>query len=287
MVQASDAVRPGGDPAEAVRALIDREGGAVFAFSLRLCGNRADAEDLTQETFLQAFRRWETFQGRSSARSWLFTIATRLCRRMRRKRSGEPDRIGSLEDLLPFGEPRIAALYEEQEDALQEQVRREAIEGVEEAIAGLPDEFRIPLVLKDIAGFSAPEVAAALDMEEGTVKSRVHRARLRVRQAVDRALPRSEGEAPPPSYSKQVCLDLLRSKQEALDRGAPFRDEVICDRCRSVFASMDLAADVCRELGRGVLPADLRERVLAAATGDGEASGDGGSARASEGPGAS
>jgi len=252
----------GGDRIAAVRDLVDREGGAVFAFALRLCGNRADAEDLTQETFLRAMRRWETFEGRGNVRSWLFTIAARLRQRMNRRRSGEPARIGSLEELLPFGEPRIAAVFEEQGDALQEQVRREALEGVEEAIAGLPDEFRLPLVLKDIAGFTVPEIAAALDLEEGTVKSRVHRARLRVRQAVDRALPRQAGEAPPPSYSKQVCLDLLASKQEALDRGVAFRDEVLCDRCRSVFASMDLARDVCRELGRGLMPSDLRQRVL-------------------------
>ena len=92
---------------------------------------------------------------------------------------------------------------------------------VEAAIAGLPDDFRMPLVLKEILGFSVADVAAILDLKPATVKTRLHRARLRVRKAMEDALPTEA--VPPAAYSKQVCLDLLQAKQEALDHDRPLR----------------------------------------------------------------
>jgi RNA polymerase sigma-70 factor (ECF subfamily) len=252
-----------GTAESALPRLVDEYGGQLYALGLRFCGDREQAEDLVQEVFLQAYRGWNSFEGRSSPGTWLYTIASRVCQRMERKRAGEPDHIGSIDELLPFGEPLIAAIPAEQDDALQEQIRREARGEVEAAIASLPKDFRVPLILKEIVGFSVPEVAGILGLEEGTVKSRVHRARLRLRQAVDGAIPRAPGAAPPPAYPKQTCLDLLDAKQEALDRGAPFDSEVICDRCRSVFASLDLTREVCRDLAAGGLPPGLRERLAA------------------------
>ncbi len=251
-------------PDPELRALVDAYGGQVYALGLRFCADRHDAEDLAQNVFLEATRSWQSFEGRSSPKTWLYTIAARVCQRMRRKRAGEPARIGSLDELLPFGEPRIAAIAAEQDEPAQAEIRREAREQVERSIALLPEEFRIPLILKEIVGFSVPEVAQILGVEQGTIKSRVHRARLRLRADVDRVLPRQPRAAPPPAYPVQVCLDLLNAKQEALDRGVPFDQEVICDRCRSVFASLDLTRDACQDLAGGRLPAGLRERLLAA-----------------------
>lgn len=248
----------------AIRRVFDEHGASLFSLALRFCGDRQDAEDLVQEVLMHAYRGWDSFQGRSSEKTWLYTIAARACQRMHRKRAGEPAHVGSLEELLPFSEPRVAIIAQDQEGPLQVQIRTEARQQVEAAIAALPDEFRIPLILKEIVGFSVPEVAQVLDLQEGTVKSRIHRARLRIRAAVDSALPRAPHPAPPPAYPMQVCLDLLQAKQEALDRGVPFRSDVICERCRSVFSSLDLAQQACRDLAAGALPDGLRERLAAA-----------------------
>jgi RNA polymerase sigma-70 factor (ECF subfamily) len=250
-----------GAAATALQRLVDEFGGQLYSLGLRFCGNRQDAEDLVQEVFLQAFRAWGSFEGRSSPKTWLYTIAGRACQRMHRPRAGEPARIGSLEELLPFGEPRIAAIAAEQDDSTQTAIRKEARERVEQAIASLPDVFRVPLILKEIVGLTVPEVADILGLEEGTVKSRVHRARLRIRAEIDKALPRQVQDAPPPAYPLQVYFDLLNAKQEALDRGVPFDQAVICDRCRSVFSSLDLTQEVCRELAAGSLPESLRQRL--------------------------
>lgn len=254
-------VRP--DDAE-LQQLVDEYGGQLYSLGLRFCGDAHDAEDLVQEVLLSAYRAWDSFEGRSSRRTWLYTIATRACQRLHRRRAGEPKQIGSLDELLPFGESRIAALVTEQDAPAQAEIRREARERAESAIAGLPEEYRVPLILKDVVELSITEIAEVLGVQEGTVKSRVHRARLRVRADIDGALPRDPRAAPPPAYPVQVCLDLLNAKQEALDRGVAFDREIICDRCRSVFASLDLAQDACRELVEADLPAQLRDKLIAA-----------------------
>jgi len=257
-----DAIPEPGDPAgEAIPRLLDLYAPQLFALATRLCGSRDEGEDLVQEIFLRAFDGWGGFEGRASPKTWLYTIAANACQRMHRKRSGEPDHIGSLQELLPFGEPLIAVISSEQEPSDQIQIRAEALRRVEDEIASLPDEFRMPLILKEIVGFSVPEIAAILGLAEGTARSRVHRARLKLRSAVDRALPRSPDLAPPPAYPQQTCLDLLDAKQEALDRGVPFASDVICERCRSVFASMDLTHEVCRNLAGTDLPEGLRGRL--------------------------
>jgi RNA polymerase sigma-70 factor (ECF subfamily) len=246
----------------AIQHLVDEYGGQLYQLGYRFCGSRDEAEDLVQEVFLNAFRSWGQFRGDADVKTWLYRIAARACQRMHRKRAGEPEHIGSLESMLPFGQPRVAVVPADQDDVVQEQIRSEAREQLVQAIAQLPDEFRVPLILKEIVGCSLREVAQILDLEEGTVRSRVHRARLKLRAAIDEVIPRSSTPAPPPAYDEQTCLDLLDAKQAALDRGVPFDSSVICERCRSVFASLDLTQQICQDLSSGSLPDDVRSRLV-------------------------
>lgn len=254
---------------QAVSQWMEEYGGKIYGLGLRLCGSPEEAEDLVQETFLQAYRNWDRFEGRSSPSSWLFTIASRVCQRRHRRRSGEPVRMESLERLLPSGERDVPDVPDGSDGPLDEQLRREAQEAVEAAIARIPLAFRLPLVLKDIAELSIAEIAGALGLREATVKTRVHRARLALRREMVKRLPRRP--APPPDHERRVCLDLLQAKQEALDRGAdlPLAPGELCDRCRSLFSTLDLTQEACRAIGRGELPPVVRELVrrrLAAAS---------------------
>lgn len=257
----------GGESREiAVPRLIDAHAEQLYAVGLRFFGRHDLAEDVVQETFLQAFRKWHQFEGRSSASTWLYRIAWRVCRRLSRKRAGEPERMESLEELLPIGEPRIATIPDERDGPLLSRMRREGTDRIERAIVTLPADFRMPLVLKEIAGLSLAEVASVLGIKEATVKTRLYRARCRLRNALDDVLEKQE--FPAPVYSKQVCLDLLRAKQEALDRGVPFEfpDRVVCERCSAYFDTLDLAQEMCRALAlRGeapqVLSKELRRRI--------------------------
>ncbi len=258
---APDASVQAGEPRDsAVPRLLDEYGPRLYALGLRLCRNSTDAEDLVQNTLLRAWQSWERFEGRSSPGTWLYTIAARVCRRMHRLRAGQPGRPLSLDAATAFAgasmvDPAAAAHGRTEPD--QEQLER-----IQRAIAELPASYRIPLVFKDILGMSLEDVARALELKTATVKTRVHRARLHLRGALARALPRrSIGSA---AYSKRVCLDLLQAKLEAMDAGRafPVENKVICERCLSVFATLDLGQDLCGWLALGELPESVRRSAL-------------------------
>ncbi len=250
-------------PAQAaIPRLLDSYGARLYSVAVRLCRDSDAAEDLVQETFFNAFRHWDQFEGRSSPATWLYTIAARACRRMQRKRAGEPQAVASLSELMPSGEPGVPDLPAPDDGPLDETLRQEARDAVERAIATLPSTFRLPLVLKELADFSVAEVAEILDIKQATVKTRVHRGRLLLRKALAERLP--SRAAPPPDHAKRVCLDLLHAKQNALDRGVtfPLPPGELCARCEALFSTLDLAHDVCVDLGRGELPEALRAELL-------------------------
>lgn len=251
---------PGVPPSVAVPLLLERHGDRLYSLGLKFCGNSTDAADLVQETFLRALRSWPTFRGDAAASTWLYRIAARVCQRMHRR----PARASKLPDprrLLPLGNGLVADVPDTAETPLEREIGREMVERVEESIAGLPMMYRVPLVLKEIVGFSVAEVADILGLREATVKTRLHRARLSLRKAVDETLPHKD--APPTPYSQRVCFDLLRAKQDALDRGVsfPLPPGVLCERCRVVFQTMDLARDVCAQLAGDRIPEELRARI--------------------------
>lgn len=248
---------------EAVPELMATLGDKVFRFSLKFCGNREDAEDLAQETFLQAFRKWDQFEGRSSPSSWLYAIAARGCLRMRRKHSGEPERIQSLDEELPSGLSLVAKLPSREDGPLDEELRKEAVEIVDRALARLPLRFRLPLVLKEIAELSLGEISEILGVKEATVKTRVHRGRLFLRAELTRHLgePLETGD----DHEHQVCLDLLRAKMDALDRGVefPVNPDNLCLRCKTFVESLDAAGEACRWVSGGDFPESLRQELEA------------------------
>ena len=155
----------------------------LFAFSRKICAHVEDAKDVVQETFLNAYRGLSDFRGEAKMSTWLYAIAARACIRKRRKRRDAPDRELSLEEFLPTeeGEFRLQPIAEglNPEQALQNKELKDALDG---AIQALPRHYRLVLVLRDMEGLSAKEVGGIMGLNERAVKSRLHRARLFVRQ---------------------------------------------------------------------------------------------------------
>lgn len=155
----------------------------VYRYAYRLCGDMESANDLVQETFLNAFRGMNAFRGDARVSTWLYTIASRAAMRLRRKRKGAPERELSLEEFIPTsdGEFRLQIPIEglTPEQALENKELREALD---HAINKLPKKYRIALVLRDMEGLSAKEVSGIMGLSERAVKSRLHRARLFVRR---------------------------------------------------------------------------------------------------------
>lgn len=250
------------DSAEATSFILNKHGGYLYSLGLKFCGSTSEAEDLVQETMLQVFRNWDSFRFDSKVRTWLYTIAARVCQRMKRKKSGEPSQMESLELLLPLGESSFAKTKDEISNQELDALKKRSIEKIEDGISRLPLDFRMPLVLKDIVGLSLAEISKIMEMELGTVKSRIHRARLRLRKIVDSELPRMESVPPAVQYPIQVCIDLLNAKQSAIDNNVPFATEVICLRCQSVFDSLDVTYDICLMLAEDHIPKGLQEKIL-------------------------
>ncbi|MDH4066981.1 MAG: sigma-70 family RNA polymerase sigma factor, partial [Acidobacteriota bacterium] len=249
--------------AEAVPELLEALGGKVLTLGLKFCGNREDAEDLLQETFLQAYRKWDQFEGRAAPASWLYSIAARGCQRLRRRRAGEPARFDSLDEPLPSGLALVTRLPAAEAGPLDEELRKEVVQIVDRALERLPPDYRLPLVLKEIAELSLGEIAEILGVKEATVKTRVHRGRLALRSALAGGL--SEQGDSRADHPRQICLDLLQAKMEAMDRGTafPMRGEDLCERCRTFIDTLDLAAEACRWLHGGELSEALRGRLMA------------------------
>lgn len=155
----------------------------VYRYAYRLCGDMESANDLVQETFLNAFRGMNAFRGDAQVSTWLYTIASRAAMRLRRKRKGAPERELSLEEFIPTsdGEFRLQIPIEglTPEQALENKELREALD---HAINKLPKKYRIALVLRDMEGLSAKGVSGIMGLSERAVKSRLHRARLFVRR---------------------------------------------------------------------------------------------------------
>jgi RNA polymerase sigma-70 factor (ECF subfamily) len=155
----------------------------VYRYAYRLCGDMESANDLVQETFLNAFRGMNAFRGDAQVSTWLYTIASRAAMRLRRKRKGAPERELSLEEFIPTsdGEFRLQIPIEglTPEQALE---NKELSEALDHAINKLPKKYRIALVLRDMEGLSAKGVSGIMGLSERAVKSRLHRARLFVRR---------------------------------------------------------------------------------------------------------
>lgn len=158
----------------AFRALVEAYRGPVFRFVERMTRNRATAEDVLQETFLSLLEHAADFRGEGSPRGWVFSIARNHVRRQLRRRAGEPE---SHEPLTALG---VAAGYDAPLDPETLTRMVEDRRRLERALGALEDADREVLLLRDVEELSGEETAAALQLSLAAMKSRLHRARLRL-----------------------------------------------------------------------------------------------------------
>ena len=160
--------------------LARREERALYRHALRIVGTTSDAEDIVQDALFSAWRSIASFQG-LSFRAWLFRIATnRALDHLRsRKRRPELPLDPPEDDDVTWAEPVAAG-----PDLTQLVGDREALAAVEAALGSLPAEQRTALLLRDVEGFAYEEIAVITSVEIGTVKSRIHRGRLAVRNVL-------------------------------------------------------------------------------------------------------
>ncbi|HXE81591.1 MAG TPA: RNA polymerase sigma factor [Vicinamibacterales bacterium] len=144
----------------------------VYNLTSRVCGSLSEGEDLTQEVFMQVYRKLDSFRGDAALGTWIYRLATNLCLDHLRRRRVPGRETESLDDaVMPAASTKPLNM-----DAMD----------LERAIARLPDGYRAAFVLHDVEGFQHHEIAAILGIAEGTSKSQVHKARLKLREYLTR-----------------------------------------------------------------------------------------------------
>ncbi len=169
----------------------------IYAFGLRMCGEREDALDVLQETLLAAYRSLKTLENPEALKAWVFRVAANACLMKRRKGKYEPEGELSLEELVPREAEALGPPIPDPGALPEEDVaRRRLQETVRRAILELPPQYRIVLALRDLEELSTRETVEILGLEPSAVKMRLHRARLMLRKKLQDALRPATGQRP-------------------------------------------------------------------------------------------
>ncbi len=245
----------------ALDRLFQRHQATIYRIGLRICGTEEDAKDVLQETLLAAVRALPEFRGASSVSTWLYTIARSHCLRQRRRSKYAPAAIESL-DAVEHAD-RVIDPSRPPDQELDGRRLEAVLEG---AIRALDPKYREVLVLRDVEGLSAAEVAEVLGLSVEAVKSRLHRARLAVRGHVAPALGPDTASLDSPgcravmnAFSRQLDGELDPTRCAEL--ASRLADCPACPgRCDSFRAMLVL----CRKAGTAPVPREVEESVRAA-----------------------
>jgi RNA polymerase sigma-70 factor, ECF subfamily len=257
------------DTPEAAEEAIGLLQNTVYSFSMKVCGHSEDAEDTMQEVLFRSLHHLARIQTPQQLAVWLYTVTRNRCWRMRRKPAHAPAKILSLEELMPSDEELGLLLQDAGNGPESDVLHAEEHRLLHRAILRIPPRLRIVLVLHDMEELTTEQVAQILDLQQGTVRIRLHRARLSVRKEMNRLLsgaPESSKSAQPPakrsnaSRSKAVkrpaeCLNLFANLSEYLDgRVEPATCEQMrehieaCPSCVAFLRDLRTAIDRCRSL---------------------------------------
>jgi RNA polymerase sigma-70 factor (ECF subfamily) len=254
---------------EAVEEAIGLLQNTVYSFSMKICGHPEDAEDTMQEVLYRSLSHLAKIQDPQALAVWLYTVTRNRCWRMRRKPAYAPSHTFSLDELMPDEvelerllkdagrSPEGNLLYAEQNRLLHQAVLR------------IPAQLRIVLVLHDMEEMTTEQVAQILDLQPGTVRVRLHRARLSVRKEISKVLDgtpeQKDNQKPARKKAKGIlskgaqrpaeCRELFLNLSEYLDGRVEPRtcDQMrahieACPACVAFMSDLRYAIDRCRSL---------------------------------------
>jgi RNA polymerase sigma-70 factor (ECF subfamily) len=248
----------------ALTELLARHQHRVFGFGVKMCGDAEDAKDVAQDTLLTMARTVRDFRGDSSLATWLYTVARSFCIKKRRRTKGAPAHHEPLDQATQERHAEPAATPE------QMLLGRETRETVAAALDQLEPEAREVVVLRDIEGLSAAEVAEVIGVSVAAVKSRLHRARAALRERL-LAVVGGEPAAPAPASCPDVLTLLSRKLEDEISPEvcAEMEQHVAgCPHCTNLCDSLKRTLALCKALPSPEVPtqvqASLRQAVAAA-----------------------
>lgn len=246
----------------ALEALLGRYEGAIWRFGVKMCADTEEAKEILQETLIAAARTLPGFRGDSAISTWLYTIARSFCIKRQRRGKHEPESIDPVESDAAMASHSIPDSKPGPEEIA---AGRQVSEALERAIGELAPIYREVLLLRDVEGLSALEAAAVLGLSVDAVKSRLHRARLAVRERLAPALGATT-EPPRPG-----CPDVLPLLSRHLE--GELRPEICaemerhikaCPRCTSACDSLRKTLALCKATPAPIVPKHIQDSVRAA-----------------------
>ncbi|MDR3744957.1 MAG: sigma-70 family RNA polymerase sigma factor [Acidobacteriaceae bacterium] len=267
LIQASDLLRR--NTPEAVEEALGLLQRTVYSFSMKVCGHPEDAEDTMQEVLYRSLNHLTKIQDPQALAVWLYTVTRNRCWRMRRKTASAPSRILSLDELMP-DEAELGRLLQDAAAGPEgDLLHAEQNALLHQAVLRIPAPLRIVLVLHDMEELTTEQVAQILGLQTGTVRVRLHRARLAVRKEMSKTLNDASAQPSrnrpaqrktPGSRSKDSqrpaeCRELFAGLSEYLDgRIEPHTCEEMrthieaCPACVAFLRDLRGAIDRCRAL---------------------------------------
>jgi RNA polymerase sigma-70 factor (ECF subfamily) len=246
----------------------------VMSFGMKVCGHREDAEDTAQEVLLKLLPYISKFDSPQAFSVWLYTVARNRCLMSRRTSKFAPKEHLALEELIPTG-GELAALGTPARSSPESAVlREENAQHIRAALNAIPPQYRLILVLHDMEGLDTPEVAKITALRKGTVRVRLHRARLALRKELSKRehrQARMQSSTPPkpkPPRCRQIFAALSEYLDETLDPG--MCDELEkhlagCQPCEAFLSDLEQAVERCRNYDpvcKARQHSKMREKVL-------------------------
>ena len=267
LIQASELLRR--NTPEAIEEAIGLLQNTVFSFSMKMCGHRQDAEDTAQEVLFRSLKHLGKLESPNALAAWLYTVARNRCYRMRRAPSQRSERSLSLDELIPT-EGELRNLLEGAGGPENAAIEGEEHQLLHKAVLRLPAQLRMVLVLHDMEELSTEQIAKILDLQHGTVRVRLHRARLAVRKEMARLLqgvPEHNGVRGKRKKQPSECRELFANLSEYLDnRVEPRTCEQMrahieqCPACVAFLRDLRAAVDRCRSYDVECAP-DVAQRI--------------------------
>ena len=257
LIKASELLRQ--HSAESIEKAIGLLQDTVFSFSMKMCGHREDAEDTMQDVLFGSLKYLTNLQEPGELAAWLYTVTRNRCRRMRRKHPGFDGKHVSLDELMPDEEELRLLMQAPKEGPEHDFLRNEQHALLHTAVLRLPTALRLVLVLHDMEDLSSEEVTRILGVQVGTVRVRLHRARLAVRKEMTRVLKGLPEPSPIKGKSlarrPKECRELFANLSEYIDaRMEPSSCEQMrahiesCPACVAFLTDLRAAIDRCRTL---------------------------------------
>jgi len=252
----------------------------VFSFSMKVCGQRQDAEDTMQEVLLKSFPKLPQFESPRALTVWLYKVAKTRCLMSRRRSKFAPREDLSLEELMPDRQELEKLSGNPATTPETSFLRGENAKRLREAVQKLPPDYRIILVLHDMEELSDEDIGEITGLRLGTIRVRLHRARLFVRKELAKeeprriqrsvATPAAESAAPPRSrHCKKMFAQLSNYLDDALDDSLCEELEKHldgCEPCQAFLSSLEQSIQQCRRAPDETLDprvaAKLRREVL-------------------------